>query len=87
MDKMKLAQLKEILQPMYIFHEKVTEEDTHLLNEALWFFFDENEEDLWKLISMFIQIQTIVKDGGIPVAKNILLALKGYEQKGEYSLC
>lgn len=87
MNKMKLAKLKEILQPMYIFHEKITDEDLILLDEALWFFFDENEDDLWRLFSKFIQIQGIVKDGGIPVAKTILIAMKNFEEKGEYSLC
>lgn len=87
MDKLKLATLKEILQPMNIFHEKVTEENFILLDEAVWYFYDESESDLWKLISKFIQIQRIVKDGGIPVAKEILVALKNYEEKGVCSLC
>jgi len=87
MDIMQIAKIKEILQPMNIFHEKVTEEDILLLNDALWFFYDESEDELWKLISKFIQIQQIVKDGGIPVAKEILIALKNYEEKGVCSLC
>lgn len=81
MDKVKLARLTEILQPMYIFHEQISDEDFILLDKAVWFFFDESEENIWRLLSKFIQIQRIVKDGGIPVAKEILVALNDYSRR------
>jgi hypothetical protein len=83
MNNIVMEELKRVLQPSYIINESITEHDRKFIAINLMYFFDNDYDLLFELFSKFLQIQEIVKDGGVPVAKQILKELEVLETKGE----
>lgn len=76
MNSIVIAELKRVLQPSNIISERITDHDRKFLVINLMYFFDNDYNHLFKLLSTFIQIQEIAKDGGVPIAKEILAELE-----------
>lgn len=70
------SKLDQILDPMNIDRENVSVEDLAYLQEIKAVFHRVGLQHIAFLISKFIAIQLVNKNGGIPVAKEILLHVR-----------
>lgn len=77
------SELKRVLDPSYVTFENITDHEREFLKIVLLNLFDNNYDTLFKLLSTFMQIQEFAKNGGAPIAKEIIQELNTLEMKGE----